>query len=100
MDQKLKKKAEREEMYEKMRKFMQDISVGPVRQVNKGPIIVDQHYGLSDFSAFQSMQGGPSSFPTQGNNSFFEGTQATPSYGHNMATPNWQTPMLMVTTVT
>nr|GEZ64633.1 hypothetical protein [Tanacetum cinerariifolium]GEZ64642.1 hypothetical protein [Tanacetum cinerariifolium] len=27
------------------------------------------------------------------NNSFFEGAQATPSYGHNMATPNWQTPM-------
>ncbi|GJT53795.1 hypothetical protein Tco_0988849 [Tanacetum coccineum] len=67
MDQKLKKKAEREEMYEKMRKFMQDMSVGP---------------------------GGPSFFPTQGNNSFFEGAQATPSYGHNMATPNWQTPML------
>ncbi|GJX65463.1 hypothetical protein Tco_0299806 [Tanacetum coccineum] len=37
--------------------------------------------------------GAPSSFPTQGNNSFFEGVQATPSYGHNMATPNWQTPM-------
>ncbi|GJX25762.1 zinc finger, CCHC-type containing protein [Tanacetum coccineum] len=77
MDQKLKKKAEREEMDEKMRKFMQDMSVGPMRQANKGPII-----------------GGPSSFPTQGNNSFFEGAQATPSYGHNMATPNWQTPML------
>ncbi|GJU82525.1 hypothetical protein Tco_1284890 [Tanacetum coccineum] len=55
MDQKLKKKAEREEMDEKMRKFMQDMSVGPMRQANKGPIIVDQHYGLSDFSAFQSM---------------------------------------------
>ncbi|GKD00832.1 hypothetical protein Tco_1171106, partial [Tanacetum coccineum] len=37
--------------------------------------------------------GGPSSFSTQENNSFFEGAQATPSYGHNMATPNWQTPM-------
>ncbi|GJX19158.1 hypothetical protein Tco_0221835 [Tanacetum coccineum] len=36
---------------------------------------------------------GPSSLPTQANNSFFEGAQATPSYGHNMATPNWQTPM-------
>nr|GEZ21012.1 hypothetical protein [Tanacetum cinerariifolium] len=29
-------------------------------------------------------QGGPSSFPTA-NNSFFEGAQATPSYGDNMA---------------
>ncbi|GKD91519.1 phospholipase-like protein, partial [Tanacetum coccineum] len=34
--------------------------------------------------------GGPSSFPTA-NSSFFEGAKATPSYGHNMATPNWQT---------
>ncbi|GJS14445.1 phospholipase-like protein [Tanacetum coccineum] len=57
----LKKEAEREKAYEQMRKFMQDMSVGP---------------------------GGPSSFPTQGNNSFFEGVQATPSYGHNMAMPN------------
>ncbi|GKE82280.1 hypothetical protein Tco_1552280, partial [Tanacetum coccineum] len=40
-----------------------------------------------------STQGGPSSFPTQGNHSFFKGAQVTPSYGHNMATPNWQTPM-------
>ncbi|GKC97013.1 hypothetical protein Tco_1162455, partial [Tanacetum coccineum] len=69
------------------------MSVGLVRQPNTRPIVVDQHYGLSDFSEFQSMQGGPSSFPTQGNNSFFEGDQATPSYGHNMATLNWQTPM-------
>ncbi|GKC03524.1 hypothetical protein Tco_0995134, partial [Tanacetum coccineum] len=70
-----------------------DMSVGPVRQLNKGSIIVDQHYGLSDFSEFQSLQGGPSSFSTHGNNSFFEGAQVTPFYGHNMATPNWQTPM-------
>ncbi|GJX15184.1 hypothetical protein Tco_0206942 [Tanacetum coccineum] len=70
-----------------------DMSVGPVRQPNKGTIIVDQHYGLSDFSEFQSLQGDPSSFSTQGNSSFFEGAQATPFYGHNMATPNWQTLM-------
>nr|GEV23838.1 hypothetical protein [Tanacetum cinerariifolium] len=37
-------------------------------------------------------EGGSSSFPTA-NNSFFEGAQATPSYGHNMAMPNWKTPM-------
>nr|GEV94878.1 hypothetical protein [Tanacetum cinerariifolium] len=73
-----------------MRRFMQDMNVIPVRQANKGLIIVDQHYGLSDLSALQSMQGGPSSFPTQGNNSFFEDAKATTSYGHNMATPNWQ----------
>ncbi|GJT18823.1 hypothetical protein Tco_0877529 [Tanacetum coccineum] len=86
VDQMLKKEAEREEMYEQMRKFMQDISVGSVRQ---GLIIVNQHYGLSDLSVFQSMQGGPSFFPTQGNHSFFEGAQM-PS---RSATPNWQTPM-------
>ncbi|GKE08804.1 hypothetical protein Tco_1412355 [Tanacetum coccineum] len=93
MDQMLEKEAGREKTYEKMLKFMQVMSVVPVRQPNTRPIVVDQHYRLSDFSEFQSMQGGPSSFPTQGNNSFFEGDQATPSYGHNMATPNWQTPM-------
>ncbi|GJS68266.1 hypothetical protein Tco_0682831 [Tanacetum coccineum] len=68
-------------MYEKMNKFMEDMSVGT--GANKEPIIVDQHYGISDFSGFQSMQGGPSSFQTPANNSFF-----------NMGTPtNWQTPM-------
>ncbi|GJT12240.1 phospholipase-like protein [Tanacetum coccineum] len=93
MDQMLEKEAEREKTYEQMHKFMQDMSVALVRQPNKGPIVVDQHCGLSDFSEFQSMQGGPSSFSTQGNSSFFEGAQATPSYGHNMATLNWKTPM-------
>ncbi|GKD31605.1 phospholipase-like protein, partial [Tanacetum coccineum] len=49
---------------------------------NKEPIIVDQHYGISDLSGFQSIQGGPSSFQTPTNHSFF-----------NMGTPiNWQTP--------
>nr|GEW02168.1 hypothetical protein [Tanacetum cinerariifolium] len=44
---------------------------------------------------YQNMlrEGGSSSFPAQGNNSFFEDVQATLSYGHNMATQNWQTPM-------
>ncbi|GJV92717.1 hypothetical protein Tco_1540530 [Tanacetum coccineum] len=83
----MKKDVEREIMYEQVRKFMQNMKVGPVRQANKGPIIVGQHFGISDLSGFQSMQGYPSSFPTA-NNSFFEGAQATPSYGHNMATPN------------
>ncbi|GKC50989.1 hypothetical protein Tco_1073734 [Tanacetum coccineum] len=92
-DQMMKKDVEREKMYEQVRKFMQDMKVGPVRQANKGPIIVDQHYGINDFSEFQSMQCGPSFFLTQANISFFEGAQATPSFGHNMATPNWHTPM-------
>ncbi|GJT03501.1 phospholipase-like protein [Tanacetum coccineum] len=48
---------------------MEDMSVGT--GANKEPIIVDQHYGISDLSAFQSIQGGPSSFQTPANNSFF-----------------------------
>ncbi|GKF35191.1 hypothetical protein Tco_0108391, partial [Tanacetum coccineum] len=56
LEQMMKKDAEREKTYEQMRKFMEDMKVGPVRQANKGPIIVDQHYGLSDFSGFQSLQ--------------------------------------------
>nr|GEZ80617.1 hypothetical protein [Tanacetum cinerariifolium] len=68
--------AEREKMYEQMRKFMKRMNVGPVREANKGPVIVRQHYGISDFSDFPSNQ-------TQANNSFF-----------NMGTPtNWQTLM-------
>ncbi|GJT24532.1 hypothetical protein Tco_0894469 [Tanacetum coccineum] len=52
------------------------------RRAGKEPTIVDQHYGISDLSGFQSIQGGPSSFQTPTNNSFF-----------NMGTPiNWQTP--------
>ncbi|GJX08745.1 phospholipase-like protein [Tanacetum coccineum] len=93
----MKKDADREELFNQMCNFMEDMKVGPVRQANKEPIIVGQHYELSEFSGFQIMQGfpqgGPSSFPTQANTSFFEGAQATPSYGHNMATPNRKTPM-------
>nr|GFB38334.1 hypothetical protein [Tanacetum cinerariifolium] len=63
----------------------------PMRQTSKGPIIVDQHCGISNFREFASMQGGLSAFRTQANNSFFKGV---PSYGQNMGTPNWQTPML------
>nr|GEY25334.1 hypothetical protein [Tanacetum cinerariifolium] len=61
-------------MYEKINKFMEDMSVGT--RANKEQIIVDQHYGISDLSGFQSMQ-------TPSNNSLF-----------NMGTPtNWKTPM-------
>ncbi|GJV75409.1 hypothetical protein Tco_1506993 [Tanacetum coccineum] len=71
----------RPKYFEKMNKFMEDMSVGT--GAYKEPIIVDQHYGISDLSRFQSMQGGPSSFQTPANNSFF-----------NMGTPtNWQTPI-------
>nr|GEU89998.1 phospholipase-like protein [Tanacetum cinerariifolium] len=76
-------KKEVDNIKEEMRKFRQEMNVQPVRQENKEPIIVEQHYGLSDFTEFQSMQGGPSLFQRHVNSSYF-----------NMGTPpNFQTPM-------
>nr|GEX23727.1 hypothetical protein [Tanacetum cinerariifolium] len=49
-------KKEVNNLKEEVRKFRQEMNVQPVRQENKEPIIVEQHYGLSDFSQFQSMQ--------------------------------------------
>ncbi|GKA51631.1 pentatricopeptide repeat superfamily protein, partial [Tanacetum coccineum] len=78
-----KKDVEREKMYEQMRKFIDGMNVGPVRgEANTGPIIVNQHYGMSDFSEFQSNQVGRSSFQTPANNSFL-----------NIGNPNSQTPI-------
>nr|GEU36634.1 hypothetical protein [Tanacetum cinerariifolium] len=72
-----------DDMYEKMSRFMEDMSVGPV-PLAKEPIIVDQHYGINDLSGFQSYKGVPSAFHTLANSSSF----------FNMATPsNWQTPI-------
>ncbi|GJY97660.1 hypothetical protein Tco_0514570 [Tanacetum coccineum] len=51
-------KKEVDNIKEEMRRFRQEMNVQPVRQENKEPINVDQHYGLSDFSQFQSMQTG------------------------------------------
>nr|GEW31392.1 hypothetical protein [Tanacetum cinerariifolium] len=48
-----------------MRNFMEGKKFAPVRQVNKGSIIVSHHYGISDFSEFQSIQSVPSSFQRQ-----------------------------------
>ncbi|GKD36907.1 hypothetical protein Tco_1257114, partial [Tanacetum coccineum] len=39
-----------------MRKSREEMNVQPVRQENKEAIIADQHYGLSDFTQFQSTQ--------------------------------------------
>nr|GEZ95831.1 hypothetical protein [Tanacetum cinerariifolium] len=66
-----------------MVKFKEEMNTRSVRQENTVPINVGQHYGFSDFSQFQSMQGGLSSFNGHANSSFF-----------NMGTPsNFQTPM-------
>nr|GEU61185.1 hypothetical protein [Tanacetum cinerariifolium] len=60
-----------------------EMNARPMRQENTVPINVGQHYGFGDFSQFQSMQGGLSSFKGHANSSFF-----------NMGTPsNFQTPM-------
>ncbi|GJY72820.1 phospholipase-like protein [Tanacetum coccineum] len=76
-------KKEVDNIKEEMRKFREEMNVQPVRQENKEPIIADQHYGLSDFTQFQSTHGGPSSFQGHVNSSYF-----------NMGTPpNFQTPM-------
>nr|GEX82201.1 transposase, MuDR, MULE transposase domain protein [Tanacetum cinerariifolium] len=48
-----------EDMYDKMTRFMEDMRVGPVTQANTEPIIVDQHYRISDMSGFQSMHMDP-----------------------------------------
>ncbi|GJV31182.1 phospholipase-like protein [Tanacetum coccineum] len=75
---------DRKQMYEKVRTFMEGMNVEPVREANTGPIIVNQHFGISDLSEPRSMQGGPSSFQTHPNSSSF----------FNISTPtNWQTPM-------
>nr|GFC96241.1 hypothetical protein [Tanacetum cinerariifolium] len=65
-----------DDIKEQMLKFREEMNARSVRQENTEPINVGQHYGFSDFSQFQSMQG-------QANSSFF-----------NMGTPsNFQTPM-------
>ncbi|GJR01548.1 phospholipase-like protein [Tanacetum coccineum] len=68
-------------IFKKMKKYMEDLNVGT--GANREPIIADQHYGISDLSGFQSIQGRPSSFQSPTNNSIF-----------NMCTPtNWQKSM-------
>ncbi|GJU60193.1 hypothetical protein Tco_1237959 [Tanacetum coccineum] len=67
--------------FEKMNKFMEDMSVWQVEK-HKERFIVDQYYGISDLSGFQSIQVVGTLFQTSTNNTFF-----------NMGTPiNRQTP--------
>ncbi|GJX96567.1 phospholipase-like protein, partial [Tanacetum coccineum] len=76
-------KEEVDKIKEEMRLFKEKMNDQPVRQENNEPLIADDHYGLSDFSQFHSMHGGPSSFQGHVNSSYFNmGTQ-----------PNFQTPM-------
>ncbi|GKB50701.1 phospholipase-like protein, partial [Tanacetum coccineum] len=68
-------------IFQQMKKYMEELNVDT--RSNREPIIADQHYGISDLSGFQSIQGGPSPFQTPTNNYIF-----------NMGTPtNWQTSM-------
>ncbi|GKA32927.1 probable inactive purple acid phosphatase 29 [Tanacetum coccineum] len=57
-----KNKRDVDEIREEMLKLREEMNARPVRQENTAPIIVGQHYGFSDFSQFQSNQGGMSSF--------------------------------------
>ncbi|GJT04117.1 hypothetical protein Tco_0838579 [Tanacetum coccineum] len=52
----IKNEAKQLEMFEKMHKFMEDMNVEQVRPANKEPIIVSQHYGISDLSQFPRKQ--------------------------------------------
>nr|GEZ58540.1 hypothetical protein [Tanacetum cinerariifolium] len=40
-------------IFDSMKKYMKDLNVGT--GANREPIIVDQHYGISDLSGFQSI---------------------------------------------
>nr|GFA47372.1 hypothetical protein [Tanacetum cinerariifolium] len=74
-------KEKNDDMYEKMTRSIEDMR--RVQEANTTPIIVDQHFSVSDISGFQSYQGVLSSF------------HMLPKYSSffNMATPsNWQTP--------
>ncbi|GJX94174.1 hypothetical protein Tco_0348760 [Tanacetum coccineum] len=56
-------------IFDSMKKYMEDLNVGT--SANREPIIVDQHYEISDLFGFQSIQGGPSSFQTPTNHYLF-----------------------------
>nr|GEV72288.1 hypothetical protein [Tanacetum cinerariifolium] len=72
-----------DDIKEQTLKFKEEMNARSVRQENTVPINVRQHYEFSDFSQFQSMQGGLSSFKGHANSLFF-----------NMGTPsNFRTPM-------
>ncbi|GJR30237.1 hypothetical protein Tco_1106469 [Tanacetum coccineum] len=51
-------KEEVDKIKEEMRLFKEKMNDQPVRQENNEPLIADDHYGLSDFSQFHSMQMG------------------------------------------
>nr|GEX49160.1 phospholipase-like protein [Tanacetum cinerariifolium] len=78
-----KKEADHQETYEKVRKFMEDMNVELVRQANKRPIIVSQHYGISDLSEFPSMQ-----MPAHSTTPFWQ-----PTIPLHPGTYNWQSPI-------
>ncbi|GJV06113.1 hypothetical protein Tco_1343769 [Tanacetum coccineum] len=70
VEEMMKKDVERQETYDQVSKFLEAMKVDQMRQTSKGPIIVDQHCGISNFSEFASMQ-----------------------MSSRSATPYWQPPM-------
>ncbi|GJS68765.1 hypothetical protein Tco_0683330 [Tanacetum coccineum] len=65
-------------IFEKMKKYMEELNVDT--RANREPIIADQHYGISDLSGFQSIQGADKQL------SLIWMPAYTP-------TPNWQPPI-------
>nr|GEV63936.1 phospholipase-like protein [Tanacetum cinerariifolium] len=64
-----------DDIKEQMLKFREEMNARPMRQKNTVPINVGQHYGFSDFSQFQSMQGHANiSFSNMGTPSNFQTT--------------------------
>ncbi|GJX58340.1 hypothetical protein Tco_0289730 [Tanacetum coccineum] len=65
----------------------------PIERLTPNEIEVGSDWWVSSRAYFDGRISEAERIPRHANNSFFEGAQATPSYGHNMAMPNWQTLM-------
>ncbi|GJT73602.1 hypothetical protein Tco_1032888 [Tanacetum coccineum] len=76
-----------------IRRFMDGMTVGTMRQEKPYPFIVSQHYGLSDFSRFQSMQGGLSTFQLPTNTIYEVVQRFLPMMPSQSENPNWQPPI-------
>ncbi|GKE04389.1 phospholipase-like protein [Tanacetum coccineum] len=81
-----------DDIKEEMKRLREEMNARPVRQENTVPIIVGQHYGLSDFSEFTSMQ-----MPEQSASHYWQPSSHPGSYysfgqvPSHMGRPNLQT---------
>ncbi|GJU85835.1 phospholipase-like protein [Tanacetum coccineum] len=85
-------KKDDDDIKEEMQNFREEMNARPVRQENTVPIIVRQHYGLSNFSEFRSMQ-----MPEQSASHYWQPSSHPGSYysfgqvPSHMGRPNLQT---------